>query len=198
MISKEKPCKGTGKAKGLGCGKLTFHRIYGLGKMCGCYSDWLLNSEQGKIKLAKATLKATKPRLELEQAAKDRCNRSTLSKEIVKTQMLVNAYVRQRDKGKPCISQNIGYLKNFDAGHLYSKNQYSAIRFDLDNIHGQSIYANRYLEGDFDNYLINLETRIGKEKLDALNEKAKQCKREVKKWTIPELKEIQENIKNLK
>ena len=85
---KLKPCKGTGNAKGYGCGKPTFHRVYGLGKMCGCYSDWLLNSEAGKIKLEKSILKATKPRRELEKAEKERKQRNTLSrnlKESVKT-----------------------------------------------------------------------------------------------------------------
>lgn len=52
---KPKPCNGTGLAKGYGCGHKTIHRIYGLGKMCGCYSNWLLNSEAGKLKLQKAT-----------------------------------------------------------------------------------------------------------------------------------------------
>lgn len=51
MLNKEKPCKGTGIAKGYGCGVKTYHRIYGLGKMCGCYSGWLLNTDAGKLKL---------------------------------------------------------------------------------------------------------------------------------------------------
>jgi len=131
----------------------------------------------------------------LAKAMKEKKQRKTLSSEIQKTQKLVNKYVRLRDKGKPCISQNIAYKKDFDAGHLFSKNTYSAIRFNLDNIHGQSIYANRYLEGDFDNYLINLPNRIGKERVEALKQLAAECKRTTKKWTIAELEEIQRDIK---
>ena len=153
---KLKPCKGTGNAKGYGCGKPTFHRVYGLGKMCGCYSDWLLNSEAGKIKLEKSILKATKPRRELEKAEKERKQRNTLSQEIQKTQTIVNRYIRERDKHKPCIVSNIPWMPTFEAGHCYSKKQYSAIRFDYDNLHGQSINSNRFKDGEHDAYLINL------------------------------------------
>ena len=131
----------------------------------------------------------------LTKAFEEKKNRKSLSSEIQKTQTLVNKYVRLRDYGKPCISQNIPYKKDFDAGHLYSKNTYSAIRFHLDNIHGQSIYANRYLEGDFDNYLLNLPSRIGKEKVVALESLAMECKKTTKKWTFEELEEIQRDIK---
>lgn len=197
-----KKCRGTHKDTfGLGCGKLTEHRVLGLGKMCGCYSDFLFNTEAGKLRVQKATLKATAPRrkaeAELQKGFEENNKRKSLSKEIEKTQRLVNAYVRKRDEGKPCISQNIAYLKDNEAGHLFSKKTHSAIRFDLDNIHGQSIYANRHLNGDFDNYLDNLPNRIGKERTEALKQRAAQCKKFVKKWTIAELEEIQENIKKL-
>ena len=192
---KLKPCKGTGNAKGYGCGKPTFHRVYGLGKMCGCYSDWLLNSEAGKIKLEKSILKATKPRRELEKAEKERKQRNTLSQEIQKTQTIVNRYIRERDKHKPCIASNIPWIPTFEAGHCYSKKQYSAIRFDYDNLHGQSINSNRFKDGEHDAYLINLPNRIGKERTEALKAKAAECKKYTKHWTFEELKAIQEDAK---
>ena len=198
METKAKKCRGLGKAKDFkGCGKLTKHRKYGLGLMCGCYPEWLYNTPKGLIEVEKASLKVSKPRKDFEKAKEVKKNRSTLSAEIEKTQRLVNKYVRLRDYGKPCISQNIMFQKDQEAGHLYSKNTHSAIRFDLDNIHGQSVYANRFKEGDFDNYLSNLPNRIGKERTEALKIRAEECKRSVKKWTISELKEIQENIKEL-
>ncbi len=191
---KPKKCKGTGLAKGYGCGKITEHRKRGLGKMC-CYADWLLNSENGKIELEKTINKVTKPRKEIEALKTKKKERKTLSLEIEKTQKLVNKYVRLRDQGKPCISQNIPYTPDAEAGHLYPKNQFSAIRFDLDNIHGQSIYANRNLKGDFENYIIRVEKRIGKERLEILKNKAAECKINVKQWSFDELKQIQKDIK---
>ena len=193
---KEKACKGTGSAKGYGCGKLTYHRVYGLGKMC-CYSNWLLTSEAGRIKMHKAIFKASVPRLDMDKQIASEKERNSLSKEIMKTQTIVNKHIRNRDWGKNCVSQDIPFKEDFEAGHLFNKKNYNAIRFDLDNINGQSIYANRYLEGDFDNYLLNLEKRIGKARVEALKEKAHRCKSEIKKWTFHELKEIQKNIKEI-
>ncbi len=73
---KQKPCKGIGKAKGFdGCGKETYKRTYGL---CpSCYADWLLSTPEGKEKLTKATIKAIKPRLELEEAIKEKNERTS-------------------------------------------------------------------------------------------------------------------------
>ena len=60
-----KTCKGNGKAIGYGCDSLVpvslygqSNRIYGLGKSCGCYGNWLMNSKEGKEKLNQSILKA--------------------------------------------------------------------------------------------------------------------------------------------
>ena len=90
---KEKPCKGSGTAKGYGCGKITKHRVYGLGKMC-CYSDWLLNSENGKIKLSKATLKVTAPRKEFEEYKEERKSRIKLTSLIESVKKSCHLYIR--------------------------------------------------------------------------------------------------------
>jgi hypothetical protein len=66
-----KKCKGTGKAiafKGCGIklpyfennGTKKYSAVYGLGKNCGCYSKWLLNTKEGKEVLNKAKIKAKK------------------------------------------------------------------------------------------------------------------------------------------
>ncbi|MCP4984912.1 MAG: hypothetical protein GY928_02250 [Colwellia sp.] len=200
MIDKKK-CKGNGKAKGYGCGDMIpvslygkSNRVYGLGLSCKCYSNWLLNSNEGKNKLNKASLKASEPRLSMERAISDnksRKNRETLGASLEHTQKIVNEYIRLRDKGKCCISSNIGWRDDFQAGHCYSVKQFNDLRFDYDNIHGQSQYANLYLEGDAANYIIRLPDRIGKERANDLHMRAKESKRYTKKWTREELKEIQ-------
>ena len=126
----------------------------------------------------------------------------SLPKEIKKTQDIFNKFIRLRDVNKPCISENIPYQKDFDAGHYYSVKQFSGIRFNEDNVHGQSISGNRFKEGNFEMYTTNIIHRIGKERLEKLNELARYYKANPKKWTIPELKEIQKEyrikIKKLK
>lgn len=188
---KKKPCRGiTPETKGWGCGNPTFHRHYGLGKMCGCYSKWLLESEPGRIKLKKAQIKAEKPRKELERAESLRNERLSLPRALKLTQDAFNAWIRERDKHKPCISSGNPWKDDHDAGHLFSVKQYSALRFDEDNCHGQSIGENRFNEGNFETYLLNVKERIGAERLDKLLKKAEESKQNIKHWTLDELKAI--------
>lgn len=49
----KKPCKGTGLAKGYGCGKLNYKRTYGLGEECRCYQNWLFNAPEAEGKRSK-------------------------------------------------------------------------------------------------------------------------------------------------
>ena len=196
MKQKPKPCKGiTSETKGYGCGKETLHRVHGLGKMCGCYSDWLLNTEAGRLKLQRATLKATKPRRDLEKAEKEHKQRMRLPKALEMTQQLFNKYIRERDRFKPCISSGIPWKNDFDAGHFFSVKQYSELRFDEDNVHAQSIMDNRANEGNFQDYAINLPLRIGEERFAELLKRAERSKKRVKKWTLEELEIIRENVK---
>ncbi|UII80045.1 recombination protein NinG [Flagellimonas sp. CMM7] len=191
-----KPCKGTRpETKGYGCGKMTVHRVYGLGKMCGCYSNWLLNSEAGKLKLKKATLKAAKPRLDLKKAEKEHKERMRLPEAIEKTQKLFNRYIRLRDTFKPCISSGILWKRDFDAGHFFPVKQYNELRFDYDNCHGQSIMDNRGNEGNFHGYAANLPLRIGDERFAELLKRGERSKRRIKKWTLHELEEIRNELK---
>lgn len=198
---KEKPCKGTGLAKGYGCGKMTKHRVYGLGKMC-CYSGWLLNSENGKIKLEKARLKATKPRREFEDFKKERKKRDNLSQLIDSTKKVCHEYIRLRDKGKPCISCGTPWHQDFQAGHFYKAELFSSIKFHEFNINGQCPQCNLRKEGNEGGYRINLPERIGKENFELLNELAALDKQTDFKWDRVALIEIRsyyrKKIKELK
>ncbi|MBO0323504.1 recombination protein NinG [Muricauda sp. CAU 1633] len=196
MKQKPKPCKGIQPTtKGLGCGKPTYYRTYGLGRDCGCYQDWLLNTEAGKLKMKKAELKATKPRRELEKAEREHKERMRLPKALEITQEVFNRYIRLRDVGLPCISEGIAWKNDFDAGHFFSVKQYSELRFDFDNCHGQSIQGNRMKDGNFQDYAINLPYRIGEERFAELLKRAERSKQRVKKWTLEELEEIRTECK---
>lgn len=186
---KTKKCKGTGLAKGYGCGKLTKYRKFGLGKMC-CLADWYLNSENGKVKLQKETLKVVKPRKEFEKFKKQNQEEKSLPKALKQTQDVFNRYIRLRDEYKPCISSDVSWRSDFDAGHLFSVKQFNELRFEEDNVHAQSIGENRFNEGNFEDYIIKVEKRIGKERLNILIKKADLSKQRTKKWSLHELKEI--------
>lgn len=197
---KEKKCKGQGIAIGYGCGKMTKveNRIYGLGKMCGCYSDWLLNSEPGKIKMQKALLKVQKPRLEFEKAEKETKEKKGISGALLVTKTVVHAYVRERDKGKNCISCGCQWNDFFQAGHHYKSETYTTLKFNLDNIHGQCQQCNLRKDGNFDEYALNLPYRIGIKRYNDLQSLASIDKQFSKVWNLENLKEIRENIKKLK
>ena len=198
---KEKPCKGTGLAKGYGCGKKTKHRVYGLGKMC-CYANWLLTSENGKIKLEKARLKATAPRKEFESYKEERKNRESLATLLKSVKDKCHEYIRLRDKGKPCISCGHSWHQDHQAGHFYKAELFSTIKFNELNINGQCVKCNIRLEGNESEYRINLPKRIGKDKFEHLNNLAELDHKVNHKWNREALKAIRkyynDKIKQLK
>ena len=79
-----------------------------------------------------------------------------------------HAYVRERDKGKPCICCGEPLGKSFHAGHWLESGNNPKVRYDEDNIHGQRIYCNTYKGGDSGSYEKNLRARIGDERVDRL------------------------------
>ena len=196
---KEKACKGNGKAFGYGCGKLTNveNRIYGLGKMCGCYSYWLLNSDIGKSILQKSISNVQKPRIELEKAYKEHKEKKGIAGALLVTKTLVHAYVRKRDQGKPCISCGCQWNDKFQAGHYYPGGSFETLKFNLDNINGQCEQCNLFKSGNFENYTLNLPKRIGSDRFDNLVKLAEIDKQFSKVWDLENLKEIRENIKKL-
>ena len=196
---KEKPCKGNNsKTFGLGCGKPTKYRVYGLGKMCGCYSDFLQNTEQGKIILNKAMLKVQKPRLELQKAIKLDKDTKTLKASLINTKMQVHAYIRERDKYKPCISCGVEWNSDFQAGHHYKSETFETLKYHLHNINGQCKRCNLFLDGAFDNYSLNLPNRIGQENYNALVRLAETDKHHSKVWNVENLKEVRKLLKENK
>ena len=118
----------------------------------------------------------------------------TLPRLKKKLQILVNAYVRKRDEGKPCIS--CGRHEPLEAGHYYPVKGYDGLRFDLDNIHGECARCNRFDDAHLIGYTKNIEQRIGEDARFALGCKAHDYKLSGYKWSRPELIEMIEDFKN--
>lgn len=111
----------------------------------------------------------------------------------------VNEFIRLRDKGKPCIS--CGALNyTMSAGHYFPAGSYGNVRFDEDNIHGQCWFnCNSSKHGNLAEYTLRLPDRIGRDRFEQLQTRAKQT---ILKLSIPEIKEkieyYRKRIKELK
>jgi hypothetical protein len=117
--------------------------------------------------------------------AKAKLDLMTLSDYLKLTQQVFNKYIRLRDKNQLCISCQKPPKKQ-NAGHYFSSGGHSNVRFDEDNVHLQCEHCNTFLSGNLLNYQIEIEKRIGAEKLIELQAKA----HIIKKWNIDELKEL--------
>ena len=105
-------------------------------------------------------------------------------------QIAFNAFIRKRDKDKPCICcgrhlELSGVGGGFDCGHYRSVGSAPHLRFDERNAHGQRKQCNRYGAGRAVDYRIGLIARIGIDSVEALERD-----QTPRKYTIDELKAI--------
>ena len=86
---------------------------------------------------------------------------------IKKAQAAVNAYIRARDYGKPCVS--CGSMPDqkrggtIDAGHYRSRGSAGHLRFNTFNIAAQCVKCNRYGAGNAVDFRLELINRLGLE-----------------------------------
>jgi hypothetical protein len=99
-------------------------------------------------------------------------------------QKVFNTYIRERDRGKPCISCGTPLNGKFDAGHFYSVGSHPNLRFNENNVHGQCVYCNQHKHGNLIEYNERLPQRIGLGRYAFL----KARKNDTLKLSIPELK----------
>ena len=107
---------------------------------------------------------------------------------LKKAQTAFNAYIRARDKGKPCISCDKpldGGANTFDAGHYRSVGSAPHMRFVEDNCHGQCKHCNNWLSGNHVEYRKRLLERIGERQLELL-----ESDNTLRKYTKEGLEEI--------
>ena len=107
----------------------------------------------------------------------------TLPKLLKKAQDVFNAWIRNRDKDKGCISCG-GSVDH--AGHYFSQGHHSALRFNEMNVNGQCLRCNNFLHGNLINYRKGLVKRYGEQKVLILESHGSK----VKKWSRVELKAI--------
>jgi hypothetical protein len=193
MKQPKKKCKGINKAQGFkGCGTETYYRKYGL---CpSCLSDWFA-TETGKVFFEKLTLKASKPRRELEKAEKELKETNKLGTLLKNVQNVCHKYIRLRDRYKPCISCGEAWNDTHQAGHFYKAELFSSLKFNEYNINGQCVGCNIPKDGNESQYRVNLPNRIGIENYRELEHLASLEKQTDHKWERSKLIEIRDYYK---
>ena len=107
-------------------------------------------------------------------------------------QAAFNAFVRYRDKDKPCICcgkpltlEAVG--GGYDCGHYRSTGSAPHLRFDERNAHAQRKVCNRYGAGRAVDYRIGLVARIGWAAVEAL-----EADNQARKYSVEDLKKIRD------
>ena len=151
-----------------------FEPKYFLQKVCldpTCILEWSKKVKENEWKAEKKILKE-----ELK----------TYADYVKELQIIVNKYVRLRDKDKGCISCDTPLIGKYDAGHYYSAGGNPELRFNTDNIHGQCVYCNQHRHGALHDYAERLPNRIGLCRFAEL----KRLRGTAMKYSIPELIEM--------
>lgn len=107
-----------------------------------------------------------------------------------------NAFIRERDKDKPCIccgrplGEGAGVGGSFDCGHYRSTGSAPHLRFDERNAAAQRKVCNRYGAGRAVDYRRGLIERLGLDAVEAL-----EADNAVRKWTRDELIAIKDKYR---
>ena len=168
---KLKICAGIGKAISVkGCNKKTKYRTFGL--CSSCLSDFLFETDAGKLIMQKRIIPQAKVKVNKEQKKVDAVTRESLKTKkdyLLIAQKFFNTYIRLRDKGKPCISCDKQLRDNdINASHYFSVGSSPNLRFNEDNVHNSCIKCNKELHGNISEYAIRLPLRIGKVRFERL------------------------------
>ena len=118
-------------------------------------------------------------------------NLQTVQELMKVAQVVFNKWIRQRDKGELCISCQKP-PKKANAGHYFSSGGHKNVTFNEDNVHLQCEYCNTFLHGNLLNYQVEIQKKIGADRLILLHEEA----HKTRKFTRDELHEIIKKYKN--
>lgn len=109
-----------------------------------------------------------------------------------KAQAAFNAFIRERDKGNPCIScgkpDNGQHQRH--ASHYRSVGACSSLRYDERNVHASCSVCNNYLSGNLANYRVVMIEKFGSDLVEWLESQPKSLK-----WTREMLEGIEKQYK---
>jgi hypothetical protein len=104
---------------------------------------------------------------------------------LAEAQAEFNGYIRERDRGLPCISCGAISPMRWDAGHYRSVGAASHLRFTEANVACQCSKCNVHLSGNLVMYRLGLIERIGLDAVEALERD-----NTPRRWTIDDAKRI--------
>lgn len=122
--------------------------------------------EDHALAIVERARKKSQAKSERENKAKRKADKERIkstAKLRQEAQAAFNAWVRERDSDKPCVScgrPNDG-LHQRHAGHYRSVGAHPELRFDPANCHAQCSQCNNYLSGNLVAYRAELVNRIG-------------------------------------
>lgn len=138
------------------------------------------NTIQPTCSVTCALIKAVADREKKEKrAARNQLEKlKTRSDHLKDAQNAVNAYIRERDRGLPCIScggifgerivKGKYYYRKINAGHYRSVGAAPHLRYTEDNINNQCVQCNKDKSGNSVEYRIGLVKKIGVARVEAL------------------------------
>ncbi|HCP19603.1 recombination protein NinG [Spongiibacter sp.] len=112
---------------------------------------------------------------------------------LKEAQQAFNAYIRERDRHRPCISCGTYTAGQYHAGHYRTTKAAPELRFEELNCHKQCAQCNNFDSGNIVEYRISLIQRIGQEAVDWL-----EGPHEAKHYATDELKEIKRKYRAMK
>lgn len=173
-------------------------------KQCGEYvSDWIkvpagtFCSMDHALEFASQPKNRDKAENKRHAAKKQKLRDEDRGYWLKKAQAAFNAYIRARDKGKPCIS--CGRMPNFgsytggsgiQAGHYRSVAAAPELRFNELNVHVQCVHCNVHKSSNAIDYRIALVKKLGSDTVEWL-----EGPHEPKKYLIEDLKRIEKEYK---
>lgn len=160
------------------CGK-QFTQFNSLNRVCSISCA----IELGKLKPVKVNEKRVKAQLKSE--AKEKL--LTIADYQRLLQKEINQICRHLDRNSVCISSLKKLNPKFDAGHRFSIGAYANLRFNLHNIHAQSVHENQYKSGNPDGYDYGLKHLYGQDYLDFVHSLKKEPILKIKKFEVIEL-----------
>ena len=136
-------------------------------------------------KVAQAKKRAQEAANERAEHAKRKEATKTKGRHTKEAQIAFNAFIRERDKDKPCISCGRCHKGQYHAGHYRSVGSSPELRFEPLNVHKQCAPCNNHKSGNVIEYRIRLLRRIGVAKVEWL-----EGPHEPNRYTIEDLKAI--------
>ena len=165
----------------------TYQRLRPMQKVCSPVCA-LAHSRELVAKKAEREAKAER------KARKEKLDALRTKPQLTKlAQTAFNAYIRQRDAGKYCISCGIrlgNEPNSYDAGHYRSVGSAPHMRFVEDNCHGQCKHCNNYLAGNHVEYRKGLVARIGLQAVEQI-----EADQTLRKYTKEQLLEIAQHYR---